>query len=48
MTDSAKEPEVFMTQKSLTRVFCQLIFIIENGNTALSFERLNYIQLNPL
>jgi len=40
------EPEVFMTRKSLTGVICQLIFIIENGNTVLSIDRFNYNQLN--
>lgn len=39
---STEEPKVFMKQKSLTRVLCQLIFIIENGNIAFSFERSNY------
>lgn len=43
ISDSASEPEVFATQKSFARVFCQLIFIIENGNRTRSFERLNYI-----
>lgn len=35
-----------MTRKSLTGVICQLIFIIENGNTVLSIDRFNYYQLN--
>lgn len=35
-----------MTRKSLTGVICQLIFIIENGNTVLSIDRFNYDQLN--
>ena len=41
----AKEPEVFSKQKSLTHAFCQVIFIIENCNIALSLERFNYTQL---
>ena len=44
-TDGAKEPEVFSKQKSLTHAFCQVIFIIENCNIALSLERFNYTQL---